>query len=94
MLNSKGIVDLEELLITIYDSEIKELMREAVDCYNVGAYRAAIILTWNAVLYDSYKKAKYLAENFEDDQANEIVSKIEINLTSGNLKREWDLIEE
>jgi hypothetical protein len=46
MRNNKGIVDLEELLITIYDSEIKELMKEAVDCYNIGAYKAAIILNF------------------------------------------------
>jgi hypothetical protein len=93
MRNSKGVVDLEELLNKIYDSEIKKLMKEVVDCYNIGAYRAAIILTWNVVLYDSYKKAKYLAENFEDNQARDIVSKIETNLRNGNIKREWDLIE-
>jgi len=92
MIQNKGLVDLEELLITIYDAEIQELMREAINCYNIGAYRAAIILTWNTILYDSYKKARYLAERFEDVQAKELVSNIETNLKSGNIKREWDLI--
>ncbi|MBT1247358.1 MULTISPECIES: hypothetical protein [unclassified Thermosipho (in: thermotogales)] len=94
MTYNQGIVDLEESLLTIYDTEVKELMKEAIDCYNIGAYRAAIILTWNTVLYDFYKKDKYLAENFEDNQAKDLVSKIETNLKSGNIKREWDLIEE
>ena len=93
MIQNKGLVDLEELLITIYDTEIQELMKEAINCYNIGAYRAAIILTWDTVLYDSYKKAKYLAENFDDKEAKKLVLDVEEKLKNGSIASEWSLIE-
>lgn len=89
MIHDKDLVDLEELLITIYDTEIQELMKEAINCYNIGAYRAAIILTWNTVLYDSYKKAKYLAENFDDKEAKKLVLDVEEKLKNGSIASEW-----
>lgn len=93
MIHDKDLVDLEELLITIYDTEIQELMKEAINCYNIGAYRAAIILTWDTVLYDSYKKAKYLAENFDDKEAKKLVLDVEEKLKNGSIASEWSLIE-
>ncbi|WGS63940.1 hypothetical protein [Marinitoga aeolica] len=93
-MNNLGIIDLENLLLTIFDEEVKKLMKEAMICYNVGAYRAAIILTWNTVLYDTYKKISYLAKYFEDNEAQEIQEDIEKKLNEGKYFSEWNLIEE
>lgn len=86
-MNNKGLYDLEELLIKIYDDETRELMKEAVLSYNVGAYRGAVLLTWNTVIYDAYKKIEYLGRVFEDSQAKDKKNRIDKNLKSGILLR-------
>lgn len=54
-------VDLEELIEQCASPRGKTYIREAVDCYKVGAYRACIITTWVAVVYDIVDKLRDLA---------------------------------
>jgi len=89
-----NLVDLELLLLKIEDKEIRELTEEAIKCYYIGAYRASINSIWNAIIYDAYKKAKFLAENFGDKAAKKLVKDIENSIESGNYIKEFEIIEE
>lgn len=93
-MGEKGLADFEELILRIHDKSIIPLVREAIDCYNVGAYRAAINTIWNVLIYDVYKKTKYLAENFEHAEAKKITYKIENQINNGNYIKEWNLIKD
>jgi hypothetical protein len=54
-------IDLEELVEQCNGLRAKAYIREAVDCYKVGAYRACVITTWIAVVYDIVDKLRDLA---------------------------------
>ena len=54
-------VDLEELTARCRGSRARAYIQEAVDCYRVGAYRAAVITTWIAVVFDIVDKLRELA---------------------------------
>ena len=54
-------VDLEELTARCRGNRARAYIQEAVDCYRVGAYRAAVITTWIAVVYDIVDKLRELA---------------------------------
>lgn len=53
-------VDLEDLIERCNSKRAKTHLREAVDCYKVGAYRASIINTWISVVYDIIDKLRDL----------------------------------
>jgi hypothetical protein len=46
------LTDLDELVLTVRNSNTKEYINEAVHAYRSGLNRAAVILTWTAVAYD------------------------------------------
>lgn len=61
--------DMEELLNSVYDEEIKEYLREALKCYMGGSYRACVIMSLIAGVNDLHKKVKALAgsdQKFKD----------------------------
>ncbi|MBK9617598.1 MAG: hypothetical protein IPO31_00260 [Candidatus Obscuribacter sp.] len=60
-------IDLDELVATCYDERIRHIVREAVDCYKFGAYRACIVTTWIAVVYDFLYKISDLSEKGQVD---------------------------
>jgi hypothetical protein len=45
----------------------RSYLREAVDCYNAGLYRAAIVTTWVAVVFDLIEKIRELALSGDQD---------------------------
>lgn len=53
--------DMEELLGTIHDKNIRDYMAEAMACYMAGAYRAAVVLTFIAIFDDTFNKLGELA---------------------------------
>lgn len=53
--------DLDELTLKCRENEGREYVREAVACYKSGAFRACIVATWIAVVYDILSKLKELA---------------------------------
>lgn len=67
--------DMEELLNKIRDDEIKEYMEEALSCYNCKSYKACIILSMSAAMYDLHNKIKSLASTIK--QCKELDDEIE-----------------
>jgi hypothetical protein len=57
----RELVDLEVLLIRCRQERAKTYIKEAIACYHAGAYRAAVISTWIAVVYDFVGKLDQLA---------------------------------
>ncbi len=70
------LADLEILLISIPDENIRAYAGEAVASYSVGAYRSAIVSIWIAVIYDLYQKFRYLDEQFNDAAARQSITEI------------------
>lgn len=50
------LTDLEELLATIPGSDIRDYMREAMNCYMAGAYRGVLVLSYIALFDDLLAK--------------------------------------
>jgi len=94
MILRDGIEDLEVLLNRVYDKEIKELVKEAIGCYSQGFYRASIISLWNALIYDSYKKAKYLIQNLNDPDSVKLLADINKMIEAKNYVNELGLIKD
>src|SRR5215468_10091880 len=53
--------DLDELVLRCRTEEGRKYITEAVTCYKAGAYRACIVATWVAVVYDLISKIRDLA---------------------------------
>lgn len=53
--------DLEVLLSRVRDPDVREHFREAIDTYQVGAFRSTIINTWICVAFDLINKIRFLA---------------------------------
>lgn len=72
----ESFADLDSLVLRCRDARSKELLVEAVACYRAGAFRACIVTTWVAVVFDFVhklreldlrgdKQARALLEHFE-----------------------------
>lgn len=57
--------DMEELLNLVSDLEIKDYFKEALNCYNSGSYKACVVMSVIAGIYDLHKKVKELANSSE-----------------------------
>jgi hypothetical protein len=55
------LVDLDELILRCRNDRAKNYIAEAVACYRAGAFRACIVTTWVAVVYDILQKLDELA---------------------------------
>lgn len=64
--------DLDELVLRCRTEEGRKYITEAVICYKAGAYRACIVATWVAVVYDLISKIRELALS-GDAEAQRIV---------------------
>ena len=53
--------DLDELVQNCRTAEARAYVAEAVSCYKAGAFRACIVATWIAVVYDLIAKIRELA---------------------------------
>lgn len=71
-----GLTDMEELSARIADPEIADYVREAMTCYSVGAHRACIVLTCNALFEDLRQKVRVLSSVSSD--ARKISEDIEV----------------
>jgi hypothetical protein len=78
--------DLDELLLSCRNDEGREYIAEAVACYKAGAYRACIVSTWIAVVYDLLAKIRDLA--LSGDQAAQTIvddlAKWQTEIAQGN----------
>ena len=59
------LTDLDELVLTVRDSNSRTYIAEAVHAYRAGLPRAAVILTWTALAYDLISKYRELADQGE-----------------------------
>jgi hypothetical protein len=71
------LADLEALLLTIQNENIRTYAGESIASYSVGAYRSSIVSIWIAVVYDLYQKFRYLDERFGDVAARKCISEID-----------------
>lgn len=55
--------DIEELLNLVSDLETKDYLREALNCYNSGSYKACVIMSVISGIHDLDKKVKALANS-------------------------------
>lgn len=81
------LADLESLLLTIPDENIRTYAGESIASYSVGAYRSSIVSIWIAVVYDLYQKFRYLDEQFGDAAAKKCISEID-NIRSKKDKKQ------
>ena len=72
-------IDLEELIEQCASPRAKTYIREAVDCYTVGAYRACVITTWVSVVYDIVDKLRDLSLTGDKQAAAKVQEFEEIN---------------
>lgn len=56
-----NLADIESLILRCRSDQSKDYISEATRCYNAGAYRAAIVNTWIAVVFDLIDKIRELA---------------------------------
>lgn len=67
--------DMEELLNQVNDPEIKEYLREALNCYNSHSYKACVIMSVISGVYDLHSKIKKMAKS--DIKFRELDTKVE-----------------
>ena len=70
------LADLDELVLRCRTEDAQEHIREAVASYRAGAYRASIVTTWIAIVYDIVEKIRELALS-GDRQAADYIKKFE-----------------
>lgn len=56
-----ALVDIETLPLRSREPRAREYVAEAIRCYQAGAYRASIVSTWIAVVFDLVDKVRELA---------------------------------
>lgn len=56
-----GLSDLDSLVLRCRNGKAKSYLAEAVACLKAGAFRAAIVVTWVAVVHDVLAKLDELA---------------------------------
>lgn len=81
-----GPADLDELIVRCRNESAREHYREAVAAYRAGAYRAAIVSTWVATVYDVISKLQELALA-GDKRARQKLSEFEAAHESGDYKK-------
>lgn len=68
--------DLEQIQHDVVDVRSRALIAEVVRCYEGGAYRAALVSLWVAVVADLTGKIRYLAES-GDGEAGNVISDLD-----------------
>ena len=56
------LIDLDELVAECPDPRSRKYIRESVQCYKAGAYRAAVVACWIAVAFDLVDKIRELSD--------------------------------
>lgn len=77
-------VDLDELVLECRTQNAKGYIAEAVAAYRAGAFRACIVMTWIAVVYDILDKLREL-ELTGDKNARQAIAAFDNTMETGNL---------
>lgn len=81
-----GPADLDDLIAGCLSEAPRDQYREAVSAYRAGAYRASIVSTWVAVVYDIIDKLKALSLT-GDSNAKQKLTAFEVAHQSGDYKQ-------
>lgn len=81
--------DLEQIQHDVIEPRSKTLLLEVIKCYEGGAYRAALVSLWIAVVADLTSKIRYLAES-GDGKAAEVVSRLDEALANQTVSKVQD----
>jgi|LGVF01.1.fsa_nt_gb hypothetical protein len=76
--------DLDELILKVRDQLSRRYYTEAIRSYQAGAYRAAIVSTWIAVVYDIISKIREL-QTQGDKAANLFITKLDKAVGDNNI---------
>lgn len=82
----ESLSDIEALSLRCRSEESKSYISEAINCYKVGAFRAAIVNTWIAVVFDLIDKVRELSLS-GDNAAKQLEIKYEayiVQVEQGN----------
>jgi hypothetical protein len=79
------LTDLDELMLSVRDPESRAYLREALISYRGGAYRAAIVSVWIAVVYDIISKIRVLASQ-GDKAAEAVIKPLDTAIANHDLK--------
>lgn len=79
------LADFDELIVRCRDDQAREHIAEAVASYRAGAFRACIVTTWIAVVYDIISKIRELA-SADDAAAQSELTKLENIVKSHDIK--------
>jgi hypothetical protein len=88
--------DLDELVLKCRNRTARDYIREAISCYRVGSFRAAIVGTWVAVCFDIISKLRELALAGDKEAEKQIFTLEEARRTadfSRSLKFERELLD-
>ncbi len=80
------LTDLDELVQNVKNITSKSYIIEAINAYRGGAYRAAIISVWIAVVCDIISKIRFLA-NKNDGDAGKLIHDFHNHLDKKKKKR-------
>ncbi len=75
-MKTETLSDLDELVLKCRTAHAKEYIAEALSCYKAGAYRAAIVSCWIAIVFDLIDKFRELSIA-GDGQARNLIDKFE-----------------
>ena len=84
-----GLSDLDSLALRCRDTKARSYVAEAVTCLKAGAYRAAIVVTWVAVVHDLLAKLEQLALG-GDQNAQAKVDRFRQIVCAGDVKASLD----
>ncbi|WP_196482590.1 hypothetical protein [Burkholderia cepacia] len=79
------LIDLDELVSECPDPRSRKYIRESVQCYKAGAYRAAVVACWIAVAFDLVDKIRELAAT-GDAMAQEAIAKFDRARHDGDVR--------
>jgi hypothetical protein len=83
------LADLDELVLRCRNEQAQQLISEAVACYHAGAYRYAIVATWNAIVFDFIRKLQDL-ELTGDKNARQKLEQLERMRFANDVKAALD----
>ena len=78
------LIDLDELILKVRDQLSRRYYKEAIRSYQAGVYRAAIISTWIAVVYDIISKIREL-QTQGDKAANKFITDLDKAVTNNTI---------
>jgi hypothetical protein len=85
-MNYVRLTDLDDLALTVRDTDSKLYIGEAINAYRAGVFRAAIMSTWIAVATDIISKIRELSAQ-GDMAAQLLITELDSAVASNNIKQ-------